>query len=124
MRASKQRGMSLTGVVFTVFLVGFFLTVGFKLGPHYLDNNVIQGAIDQVGLSGLDGKSEREVRSTLSNFFTINNVRDIDTDQVELVRGKNGTKLVLDYEKRVEMFGNVDVVLKFHNEFDSAKQDK
>ena len=120
MNIKQQRGMTLTGIIFTVFLVGFALTIAFKMVPHYLDNNVIQGAIDQVGATGVNEQTELGIRRKLSDFFIINNIRDIDTKDVKLVRTSRGTKIMLDYEKRVELFGNVDVVMKFHNEYDSA----
>lgn len=122
MRARTQRGMSFLSTIVVIFVAGVFLTVAFKLGPHYLDNNIIQGAIDQVGAKGLDDKTEPQIRRELDDFFTVNNVREIDLKQVKLVREKHGTRIVLDYEKRVPMFGNVDAVIVFHNEFDSSKQ--
>ena len=41
----KQRGATLTSVIVIIFLVGFFTTLIFKIGPHYLDNQIIGGAI-------------------------------------------------------------------------------
>ena len=122
MGINSQRGITTTSALFTLFLVGFFLTLTFKLGPHYLDNKIVQGAIDQVGQSDINGKSDSEIRRKIANFFTINNIRDIDVRKVIVTRDDSGTRINLDYEKRIEMFGNVDVVLKFSNQFDSAKQ--
>jgi hypothetical protein len=118
----SQRGMTTTSALFTLFLVGFFLTVIFKLGPHYLDNRIIQGAIDQVGQSDINGKSNSQIRRKIADFFTINNIRDIDVRKVVITRDNNGTNISLDYEKRIEMFGNVDVVLKFSNLYESAEK--
>ena len=123
MGTNSQRGMTTTSALFTVFLVGFFLTIIFKLGPHYLDNRIIQGAIDQVGQSDLNGKSNSEIRRKIADFFTINSIRDIDIRRVVIAREDSGTRISLDYEKRIEMFGNVDVVLKFSNYHDSAERD-
>jgi hypothetical protein len=122
MGISSQRGMTTTSALFTLFLVGFFLTVIFKLGPHYLDNRIIQGAIDQVGQSDINGKSNSQIRRKIADFFTINNIRDIDVRKVVITRDNNGTNISLDYEKRIEMFGNVDVVLKFSNLYESAEK--
>ena len=76
MGINSQRGITTTSALFTLFLVGFFLTLTFKLGPHYLDNKIVQGAIDQVGQSDINGKSDSEIRRKIANFFTINNIRD------------------------------------------------
>lgn len=41
----KQRGATLTSVIGIYFLVCFFTTLIFKIGPHYLDNQIIGDAI-------------------------------------------------------------------------------
>ncbi|MDB9844401.1 DUF4845 domain-containing protein [Porticoccaceae bacterium] len=117
----KQRGATLSSVIVIIFLVGFFTTLIFKIGPHYLDNRIIGGAISQVGESGLEGQSNREIRGKIADFFIINNIRDVNAGQVKIERSKQGVTINLDYEKRIEMFGNVDVVLKFTNRYDGAE---
>ena len=84
MRANKQRGATLTSTIITVFIAGFFLTLVFKLGPHYLDNRIIAGAIQQVGQSDLDDETIPDIRRKVSDFFTINNIRDVPANQVFL----------------------------------------
>jgi hypothetical protein len=49
-------------------------------------------------------------------------VRDVKASDVEVKRSVKGVKITLNYEKRIEMFANVDVVLKFNNQYDSAEQ--
>ena len=120
MSINSQSGMTTTSALFTVFLVGFFLTIIFKLAPHYMDNRIIQGAIDQVGQSDINGKSNSEIRRKVADFFIINNIRDIDVRKVAIAQEETGTRISLDYEKRIEMFGNVDVVLKFSNQYPTA----
>jgi hypothetical protein len=120
MGINSQKGMTTTSALFTLFLVGFILTVVFKLGPHYLDNRIIQGAIDQVAQSDINGKSNSQIRRKIADFFTINNIRDIDLRKVAIDREDSGIQISLDYEKRIEMFGNIDVVLKFSNKYEAA----
>jgi hypothetical protein len=121
MRRNKQSGMTTVSTLFLVAIVGFFFTVIFKLAPHYLDNRMIQATIDQVGESDINGKSDTEIRNTIANFFTINNIREVNIATIAIARADSATRISLDYEKRIEMFGNVDVVLSFSNQYDSAK---
>jgi hypothetical protein len=121
MEFKRQRGATLTSAIIAIFVGGFFLTVAFKLGPHYLDNRIIQGAIVQIGQSGLEGQSSAEIRRKVGDFFIINNIRHISSDQVMIKRSGQGVEISLDYEKRIEMFGNIDVVVKFSNGYNSAE---
>jgi hypothetical protein len=121
MRGSKQSGMTTLSTLFVVAIVGFFFTVIFKLAPHYLDNRMIQSAFNQVGESNISGKSDTQIRHTIASFFTINNIRDVDIAKIVIARGDATTRISLDYETRFAMFGNVDVVLSFSNQYDSAQ---
>jgi hypothetical protein len=121
MRRNKQSGMTTVSTLFMLAIVGFFVTVVFKLAPHYLDNRMVQSAFNQVGESNISGKSDTQIRHTIASFFTINNIRDVDIAKIVIARGDGATRISLDYEKRFAMFGNVDVVLSFSNQYDSAQ---
>lgn len=121
MRRNKQSGMTTVPTLFMLAIIGFFFTVVFKLAPHYLDNRMVQSAFNQVGESDISGKSDTQIRHTIASFFTINNIRDVDIAKIVIARGDAGTRISLDYEKRFAMFGNVDVVLNFSNQYDSAQ---
>jgi len=120
-RRNKQSGMTTVSTLFLIAIVGFFLTVLFKLAPHYLDNRMIQATLNQVGESDINGKSDTEIRNKIANFFTINNIRDVNIATIVIDRVDTATRIGLDYEKRIVMFGNVDVVLSFSNQYDSAE---
>jgi len=113
--------MTTVSTLFLIAIVGFFLTVLFKLAPHYLDNRMIQATLNQVGESDINGKSDTEIRNKIANFFTINNIRDVNIATIVIDRVDTATRIGLDYEKRIVMFGNVDVVLSFSNQYDSAE---
>ena len=121
MRRNKQSGMATVPTLFLVAIVGFFFTVTLKLAPHYLDNRMIQATLNQVGESDINGKSDTEIRNKIANFFTINNIRDVNIATIAIDRVDTATRISLDYETRFAMFGNVDVVLSFSNQYDSAQ---
>ena len=73
-RKKKCRNKPLVIISLLVFIAGFFLTLVFKLGPHYLDNRIIAGAIQQVGQSDLDDETIPDIRRKVADFFTINNI--------------------------------------------------
>ncbi len=119
----KQRGLSSWGWLMTITAVGFVLTCGFKMGPVYLDNSFVVGALKSLGNSESDLKqlSNGVIRSKLSKMFAINNIRGDVTKQVKIVREKNRVLINIDYETRVPLFYNVDVVMTFNNQLDSSR---
>jgi len=63
------------------------------------------------------------IHSQLSNYFTINNVRDHSVKDIKILRTSERTLLNHEYEKRISLFLNIDVVLSFRNQMDSSNLD-
>ena len=62
-----------------------------------MDNRIIQGAMDQVGQSGIENKTDSEIRRKLADFFVINNIHDVDLSKIEINRDKAAIHLELNY---------------------------
>lgn len=118
----KQRGLSSLGWLFVISVAGFALLCGFKLGPVYLDNNFVRGALQSLAKEGEVGSmSNGEIRSKLSKLFTINNIRGDVTKKVKVERKKDRVLVSINYEERIPLIYNIDVVLTFENQLDSSR---
>jgi len=118
---SKQVGKSFYDWMIILFVSGFFVMVGLKLYPAYFDARSVSSAIQSLGeTEGITTMSTRQIREKISKLLRINNVRGLDLDPMDIK--KTNTKLVVDfnYEQRVELVGNVDVVMKFENHFEKV----
>ena len=121
MKRSKQQGITVLGGLVSLAIVGFFITAALKIGPLYLDNSFVKAAIDSLAEENIHNMSDTEVRRKLSTHFDINNVRDIDTKLIKIKRQQTHTTVSLNYEKRVNFMGNLDVVVSFENIYDSSR---
>lgn len=118
----KQQGLSSSNLVVVIALFGFFLTLAFKMGPVYLDNMGVRSAMKSLaeGNPDLASMSKGEVRSQLSRYFLINNIRDKNITDIEVVKQKDRLLINDEYEVRVPLFLNVDVVMAFRNQIDTS----
>ena len=110
----RQRGISSAVVLMIALLLGLFFTFGLKVGPLYVDHNLItglcQGLIDNGEASTL---TVTEVRDRISSTLRINNISDFDLNSI-LVRKDNGEAIItVAYEKRVPLVANLDIVATF-----------
>lgn len=121
MKHTNQQGITVLGGLVTLAIVGFILTAGLKIGPLYLDNSFVKAAIDSLAEENIHTMSDAEVRRKLSAYFDINNVRDIDMKLIKIEREKTHTLVSLNYEKRINFMGNLDVVVRFENTYDSSR---
>ena len=111
---SRQRGISSAGVLLIAALLGLFFTVGLKVGPLYVDHNLITGLCqDLIDNGEANSMTVTEVRDRLSSTLRINNVTDFDLNSIRL-RKENGEAIItVAYEKRVPLIANLDIVATF-----------
>ncbi len=121
MGRSVEQGISLLGVLFVLLLVGFALTVLFRVGPLYLDDYTVRKSFEALGDGNTRTLSDQAVREKLYKHFVVNNVDNIDLKQVRIDRNPARILVSLYYERRVQFLGNLDVVAKFNNVYDSSK---
>jgi hypothetical protein len=119
MTLKKQQGMSLLSGLVLLALVGFFLTAAFKIGPLYLDNSFVRAAVTSLQHEDVHNMSNSDIRRKLEAQFNINNVRDVDSKLISVIRERTRTQVIFNYEKRVNFMGNVDIVVVFNNSYDS-----
>ncbi len=117
----RQKGLSSLSLLVILGAASFILLAAFRLGPLYIDNYFVKASVESLQSEDLRDMSDRQIRSALSRHFTINGVRDIDARSAEIERSTEGVLVKLDYEKRVDFLGNVDIVVVFENRFDSSQ---
>lgn len=121
----RQRGFFSTGNLYLILSLGFFLYLGFKLVPPYADNIYVKEALQGLKSAGdLRDMSNTDIKSRLSKFFTVNNVRGDEVNQIEIERKSGKVIVKVDYQKRIPLFANIEVVLTFTNHWDSKRPDE
>jgi hypothetical protein len=113
--AHNQRGLGVAGWLMMILIFGGALTIGLKLFPLYMDHNTMSGVLDGLAEEeGLGAKRISTIRETVLQRFKVNNIRDFDhQNNMEIRRDNNGTLVILDYEVRVPLVHNVDLVASF-----------
>lgn len=121
---ARQRGMSYWGWLLMVAVAGLGLTVVSKMVPAYADAWYVEKGLrslaDQPNLRDM---GQGEIRRELDRYFTINNVRGTPTQAVNVIRGADGLLVSIDYELREPLFLNIDVVMKFNKQLNTARAD-
>lgn len=110
----RQRGITLTGfLVFSVLFIAALL-LGFKMGPAYMENYTIQKIFRVMAAEpGLVNATRGEINSAFNNRATIDNIKAISYNDMEVRKDGNGLVLSASYSVRVPLFYNVSVVMEF-----------
>lgn len=121
---SKQSGFSLLQWLFILAVAGFFLLFAFRVVPLYAENRYVIAGLKslQDGGSRLVEMSNPEIKKKLDTFYMLNNVRsEGPTKNLDIDRSNNKVVVKVDYETRVNLFYNIDLVLTFENHLDSSR---
>ena len=113
--SARQGGAGFFGVM--LWLVGgiLILTLGFKLGPSYMEFWTVKSAMNDISHDQeLVGKGRGQAMSNLSTRLDVNNIRGLPEDAFKIKPGDSGSDLVAGYEVRVPLFYNIDAVLSFN----------
>lgn len=111
----RQRGLTFISwlVIFTV--AGFFVMVGLRIGPVYLENYTIKNILESVQNEHLvNRKPVSEIRQMIMRRLNINSIKSIKRENLKIRRSSGVTKIEIDYEDRRPIMGNLDAIMTFH----------
>lgn len=109
-----QRGVSKMGLLLVAVMLGFFFTFGLKVGPIYVDHNLIVGLCqDLIDNGEANNMTVNDVRNRVSNTLRINNITDFDLSSIRMRKESDEAIITVAYEKRVPLIANLDIVAVF-----------
>lgn len=112
-----QRGTARSGMVFGLLLSAVLLFFIVKLFPVYVDHNFITSVThSMLDHNGMSTMSESQIRQDLESSLRLNNVRNFNIDDVHVYREGNSTRVRIQYEKRIPLIGNIDLLVRFDEE--------
>jgi len=111
-----QRGLGAIGWLVLVFVFGSLLTLGLKVVPVYTDNATIERILDGLAAEPeMGSKSTGAIDKIIKARFHVNNIRDFDySKNLTIVRNNDGARIILDYEVRVPLVYNLDLIASFN----------
>ncbi len=110
-----QRGAIDLVVIFAVLFGALVVTFAIKVVPVYLDHWAIEEALQAVVDEGnsMANASDRKLKRLLNRRLEVNRIEFLSADDLEFSRSADGLVGELDYERRVSMFSNIDIVVRF-----------
>lgn len=112
----KQKGMTLTGLVFTSIVLIFVALLAMKVFPVVVDYYTIVSNIKAVANDGsLREAGVAQIRGAYLKRMQISGATDVLPEDLDI--SKEGSDIVISfsYSKKVRLFGNVSLLLDFEN---------
>ena len=119
----NQKGASALSIMVILFLAASILTIVMKVAPMFFDNMTIAKVLEDIGAqSDIAALSDDEIVGAFSKRLIINNVRDFDPKKIVIKRDDGLLTIDINYEKRENIFKNIDAVASFENHFETKAQ--
>ena len=108
-----QAGMSLTGFLLGLALVGFVLYLGMKLIPMYQEYWSVKKALQSVAQDDAVPADPVSVRQALAKYFDVGYVGSVKPESIKVERVGDASMISVEYEVRRPFIHNLDIVGKF-----------
>jgi len=111
----NQRGMTMWGMIFILFILGFTLFVLFKLLPVYLNDLKVGTAMKSMQQEAKGGRLSRaEIIMALDKRLVLDDTQHVDVrkDLTFEAQG-NQVKVRIAYEVVTPLFANVSILISF-----------
>ncbi len=112
----RQRGLSLTGFLLTVIVLGLLALVGMRIVPTFVEyQNIKKALVRAVNSSSSDNPDA--IRNAFERSQAIDDFTAIGGKDLLIERRPDGSTLVsFAYEKRVPLFGPVSLVIDYQGD--------
>lgn len=110
----QQQGLGMLGWLIVLGIASFALTCFFRVGPVYLEYWQAKKAIDLViEGSRASSMSKDELLTAIEKQLNVSTVEVIKKKDIKITESKGEREVNANYEKRVPLIANIDVVVKF-----------
>lgn len=108
---SRQRGLSLLGLLFWAVVIAFVAVVGAKVTPTVMEYYTVLRAVNKVAQS-----NPPTVAAARAEFNKIKQVEysiQIDANDLEITKDNDRVKVGFAYQREIELGGPVYLLLKY-----------
>jgi len=106
----RQRGLSLTGLIFILAILGLLAVLGMKIVPTFSEYLSVKKMIVKAKE---DGTNPIEIQKSFDKQSDVNYVTSIEGKDLDMTRVDGGYEVSFDYEKRIPLVGPVSLVIEY-----------
>jgi len=115
----KQQGLTLISWLIIFAIGGFFILLGMKLVPIYLENQSVKSIVESLrNDSKARGESAAGVKKLIYKRLKINSIYDFPKDNIKIKKTKNRLLVDITYDKIEPIFANISVMVSFSEKLD------
>ena len=120
--AKQQQGLTLITITFILAILGFFVLLGLKIGPIYMNHSKVVNALSAVeNMVDVGTMSKHEIMSSLNKRFGMNYVDKVTDEDITITKHDDYLKVAIVYERVEKIMGNLSVLVEFDESFEAGE---
>ncbi|MCF6236271.1 MAG: DUF4845 domain-containing protein [Gammaproteobacteria bacterium] len=122
---SRQTGEGLTSLLFTLFFIGCVVLIALRVVPLYLEYFQVVSSLEGIAEEPeTSKKSLKEIKKNLlRRMRDINDVERVNDEHITITKKKGLITISVDYEARVPMIANFDLIASFNKNVEISGAD-
>ena len=113
--ASRQRGVTFSGLLIWVIVLIFAAIGAMKLIPAYVQDTEIKGIFTSiVNDPEMQGAPPKNIRDSFGKRAMMNNISIVNQNDIEIEKSARGLTLSASYQLKIPLAGNISLILEFN----------
>ena len=113
--ASRQRGVSLSGLLIWSVILILAAIGGMKIIPAYIQDAEIKSILSTiVNDPEMQGAQSKSIRESFSKRVMMNNINIVTANDIEIANDAHGLSLSVSYPVKIPLTGNASLLLEFN----------
>ncbi len=113
----KQAGMTGAAVMLILLMVGFFVFIGLKLFPVYMESFKVNSALDSLkSQPDLGKKPVAEIVRSLMKKLEVDDVESVTKKEISIEKSQTGVTVYVDYDVVQPLFSNISLLVVFEKQ--------
>ena len=113
----QQRGMSLTGLIIVLALIGVVAVTAMKIFPSYMEYRAVR---DGIARAKAAGGTVAEIKSAFDKHAEINGITSIHSGELAINRDSGTPEISFAYEKRIPLTDHASLVIDYEGTTDPS----
>lgn len=109
----RQQGLTLSGLLLISALLIVLVLLGFKLFPAYAEYLTVKKALNEIVRNPEYRSSTREIQAAFERRVTIDNIRAVNSRDLEIDRQGDNVTVSASWSVRVPLIYNLSACMDF-----------
>ena len=110
----QQRGMTAIGWLIVLAMVAFFVLIGLRLFPIYIEKFSVVSSIESLkNEAQVTRKTNSEIKSLILKRFQINDVKNATRKNITISKRGGVLTASVKYEVKTKLFGDLSLIAEF-----------